>query len=752
MATSTTNYTTLRNPLSSFSSSTYKISLYSITADSVNDFYLSGKWNTTKLELIVQSGGVTGSVDSPRNKWFNYDFGIDNLEIVTQLAGKETGASTNNTDFTFQIFEPYSMTFASRLVNLQKELQAASKIRKDINQQVDAINTPFLLVVRFYGYDAAGNIVAGAPDTTLPTFTTTNDAAAYERSWALHVTSLTFKLDNKVTIYSIKAKPIHEQVAFGTKRGIINQPINFTADTVENAVGGVATKKTNGLMDRVNSVQPYLAGTTTIDKKQQFSDQYKTRFEDNSIAEALIVPQDYWVKSRAPFSSVKNSSQSTVKTSAVNQAVVRGQRQIDLPPGTPILTAIQQIITQSDYITAALNAIDKEQIQPVIETDRSSEANPKPTELSWFNVTSEIRYLDWDTKRLDFAYEITYVIQKYEIPYVSSVYATTGSRYPGPSKVYQYFYTGENSEVLSYEQDYNLLFFNASASTSSAGVNTPAGSVSNQPMASMGADPTGKESGKFEIPNSIKTYLYSPGDLINTRMKILGDPDLLISTRSSYSNPFELNPNRGQFFIEVEFKQVEDYNVDENGEYIENGTMTPNGNIIFWDYPPEIEAKAKGKMIYIVRESISKFSNGVFTQDLKMMLPTWPALPKTPQDDKARPPEVTSASSSSTASTTSPSRVPASTSGTKVSGREKISSDFDPLGNAVPTKISSSNGTPPPTSERQQEPYRVQISGVPGRVWAPDDASRSTPSPSAPPADSDGRETSVPLTSGRTTP
>ena len=69
----------LFNPLSEFSSVAYRVSLYLITPEAFNDFYAKGKWVTSSLELILQSSGVTAGVDSNRNKYFNYDFYIDNI-------------------------------------------------------------------------------------------------------------------------------------------------------------------------------------------------------------------------------------------------------------------------------------------------------------------------------------------------------------------------------------------------------------------------------------------------------------------------------------------------------------------------------------------------------------------------------------------------------------------------------------------------------------------------------------------------
>ncbi len=71
--------------------------------------------------------------------------------------------------------------------------------------------------------------------------------------------------------------------------------------------------------------------------------------------------------------------------------------------------------------------------------------------------------------------------------------------------------------------------------------------------------------------------------------QILGDPDYLMPSSSGpvklitqqfYGDDFAINPNSGQVFIEVDFKQVEDYNAtyNESGaqEYSENGRIGSN--------------------------------------------------------------------------------------------------------------------------------------------------------------------------------
>jgi hypothetical protein len=617
-----------RNPLSRFSSYTYNISFYAITADDVNNFYRLGKWDTSKLELILQSGGINNGLDAPRNKWFNYDFSIDNLEIVSLINSKETGSATTSYDFKFQIFEPYAMTFPSRLVFMEKELQERAAIRKKITQQIDALNTPKLLVIRFFGYDANGNLISAEDSPGIAQFTQTNQPAAFERAFPILFSKFTFRLENKVTVYDIQAKVINEQIGFGTKRGLVETPISVNAGTVEEAIGGTANQ-TDGFIDKINRYMKGLVGTNADDKKIGVADEYRIVFNDTSIANASIVDKDYWTKVKAPVATVKNTAEVNDKKAAATNSAARGKRTIEIAPGTPILTAIDQIITQSTYVTDALLASDKE-VQPVAKGERDAEDNPKPKQISWYTVTPKVEFIAEDTIRNDYAYRVTYYIDKYSVPYAKSLYINSAADYPGPTKIYEYFYTGQNTEILSYEQQYNLLYFSTAVAVSEAGVKSSDGTTPNQPKPTTGADATGKLSGKFEIPNTLKTYLYSPSDNLKADIQILGDPDFLVTTtetvlRNTLTPDVTVNPNAGPVFIEIDFKQVEDYGAsgDYPPKFLDNGLLNPNNNIVFWEYSPEIAKQTEGRMVYMLTRVNSKFSGGKFTQQLKTVLPNF---------------------------------------------------------------------------------------------------------------------------------
>jgi len=608
----------LFNPLRNFSSHTYNISLYALTPDAYNAYVETGVWDTSRLDLIVQSGGINSS-NKQRNKWFEYDFGIDNLEITSILSSKETSIATVSIDFKFQIHEPFTMTFPTRIVSLQQELQTTSAIPRRINQQIEALHMPFLLVVGFVGYNDLGEIANNLNTTAA---SNTSDSTNFSRAFPILFSKFQFRLDNKTTIYDIQAKTLDEQIAFGAKRSIVLNPLTISADTVGSAIGGTDTN-TEGLIDKVNQSLEDLRGKTEQEEKVVQLDTYKVEFLDDNIKDSLIVEKDFWTKTRAPLQNVTDPKQVNAKLAQAAQQVQRAKRQIEIATGTPILMAIDQIIAQSNYVTDSLLTIDIEP-DPATEDGRTTQENPNPKPLQWYIVIPKIKYklVPFDDKRQDYAYDITYQIKTYDVPYVRSNYIDHTNQYPGPAKIYRYLYTGQNTEVLKYDQQYNMLYFNAIATGSTSGIKDINNTVPAHPFY-MNSDNTGKESGKFELPNSIRTDLYSPGDQIRAQIQILGDPDFLIP---NYGKEPVVDPYQGQIFMEIDFKQVDDYNVTTNGSsrvFQENGLLAPNNNIRFWDYPPDVEEKAKGKMIYLVMRVVSKFSNGVFTQDLRTVIPNF---------------------------------------------------------------------------------------------------------------------------------
>ena len=104
-----------------------------------------------------------------------------------------------------------------------------------------------------------------------------------------------------------------------------------------------------------------------------------------------------------------------------------------------------------------------------------------------------------------------------------------------------------------------------------------------------------------------------------------------------YGPDFTINPNSGQVFIEINFKQTEDYDIN-------NGLLGPNDDISFMNYPPELRSKIKG-MTFMVTQVVSRFSKGKFEQDITGILPEFTTIGDKGRDqdkNKSEKPTVSS--------------------------------------------------------------------------------------------------------------
>jgi hypothetical protein len=237
----------------------------------------------------------------------------------------------------------------------------------------------------------------------------------------------------------------------------------------------------------------------------------------------------------------------------------------------------------------------------------------------WYMVTAQIEVLGWDNKVGDFALKTTYIIETYDTPMVLSTTINNTTPYYGPHKRYKYWFTGENSEIIKYEQslDNNYFINSLTAFGTNASQGGNADVVTKQGRPTNGIK-QGAENQSLEPQNNYITNLIDPGSWSGVKLSIIGDPDYLMQTSSSSisqlykkfngSDGFTINPNGGQVYIEIDFREPKDYNNN-------TGLMNINENIIFWKYPDSIKDEIEG-IAYMLYDVVSRFNKGKFEQDL----------------------------------------------------------------------------------------------------------------------------------------
>lgn len=641
----------LKNPLGYYASSSYQITLYMVTPDAYDLFVQSGRKNINILSsakndiqitgfggsgpfqfgpgayIVAQTGGVNNA-NTKRAPYFNLDYYIDNLKITTATNGKSTLTATNTVNMSFQIIEPYGFSF---ITNLKRAGDALKQYNDTVGYKnlANASRQFFILGIKFYGYDINGNIITGSTiqDGQILDPQGTNNGS-FEHFYDIVLTKISFKLDGRSVVYSITAAATAPQAAYGLKRGIVKESASLEGVTIRDFLEGekglftILSKREEDSRKRneISIANRY---------KVEFLDDAKQRIAESQLLDKAAFNKYVWGGSTAT-KTVESNDGTAVKSSPNSN---KAQFMIDT--GTPILQALTKLISNSSYVLDALKTVYNSTPQPdPVTGELIQKPNPNPKPISWYNVSVELRNPEFDKKTNDWAYEMVFKIQTYETPVIFSAYTNPGMQYYGPHKRYEYWFTGKNSEIIEYTQNFDNTYFNVALnpdplSDPRTQSNDTAATQSGQVAVTTGL-PQGDTQTRIgtgtQAQNSYVTSLYDPGSYAEAKLKILGDPDFLISESSTsindlYSrfygvNGYTINANGGQVFIEVDFKEAVDY--EHN-----TGTLSVNDSILFWEYPASIQKLVKG-VSYMVIEVVSNFQNGKFTQDLKCVINTFP--------------------------------------------------------------------------------------------------------------------------------
>ena len=632
------------NPLGGFSSYTYQLSLYMVSPDAYNDFAQTGRktinppaapgGQTSGTVIVAQSGGVNNSAIE-RAAGFNLDYYIDDLKISHVVNPKAAGTATTALELSFTITEPYGFSFITNMKKALDQLKASSTI-PNYSKMNDASKQFFVLGIRFQGYDAGGNPVTGAnvfaADTINP-----NADGVFERFYDITITSIKFRIDGRATVYNIKAVSTPPQVAFGVKRGRINNDIKITAEEVWEAIGGSDNKSDGviGILDILNETQKQLATakikTDTGEKAAEieFANQYSLRWLSDArdkIGRSKIVSPVDKDKSKMPMSPVETSIESN--EAASNSPPDKNKRTLTFKNDTSVMQAISSVILQSSYLEKAMQVVMQNSELSTDNNDPDGEFDKGgKNKISWYNLSADVKIIGWDTKINDFAYKIDYAIQQYSTPAAVSSYGNSPTEYYGPHKRYAYWYTGENSEILKYEQTLdNLYYMEVLGGGTPIDGNGDMAQIALAPNAQTNGNNQGRIGAALNPQNSYVANLYDPTAHTKVKIQILGDPDFLMQDApepvEEQFDPFycadgkTIRNTGNQVFIEIDFKEAKDYNN-------ETGLLDINSSILFWKYPPGLADLVHG-VSYMVLKITSSFSKGSFTQEIDATVNTFP--------------------------------------------------------------------------------------------------------------------------------
>jgi len=275
------------NVLDQFASYTYQLSWYLMTDSQYNDLIKSGNRNVGGWSLLMQSGGApvqtTGATAANnnlpiRNQFFPLDYYMDDLEIHTLIPQGGTQMAHTATSIKFKVTEPNGVTLVSNLYSAVSALYGydntgdydpAQNLLYKPGQAPISIQPPnylqamYCLVIRFYGYDAQGNLQAPIMGTN------GSQQAIVQKIYPFQLVNITFTMapgsNSRGIEYHVECVP-RGQLAFAQARGTVPYNFQLSGNTVKDLLIGKPAQA--GLVPkqdgRVTTTTPPGNASTTI--------------------------------------------------------------------------------------------------------------------------------------------------------------------------------------------------------------------------------------------------------------------------------------------------------------------------------------------------------------------------------------------------------------------------------------------------------------------------------------------------------
>ena len=672
----------LPNPLRNFSSYNYILTLGILTRaqnNSPNATYRSS--GLTKVILSSAGGNrnkrqttATEDLYGPHGEYY-----IEDLELDSLITHNATSGAANATGINFKVIEPYSM-------GQFLEALAAAAIESGYNNW---INAPFVLEIKFTGFDSSGNqIESGVSPKYVP----------------FMFTDIQFDVNGSGSTYSVEAIPYNEQTTIDQIQEVKTDS-NLRGTTVAELM---QTNPLNSLTNVMNSrieTQEQAGIISQGDRYiicfppegrdiQEAVDDATARFQstgstgatnsgatvDPGLARAagltvtrtaggggLYESLKSWANNPANISSIGNSrivldvsedgdrpsafadlsidvgnALRPVQRNAESTQMTDGERNFQLTQGTRIMDTIADTIVQSEYGRVIV--------------DGPSETG----QYQWYKVDLKT-YIELDptTTAQTGADPLIYVYQV-------KPFLADESFFQGPSrrsnstallkqnalKTYNYLYTGKNEDVLDFNIEYKMAFFqNISADLGQLGGpnNTVAANetVDNGPGApTRYADP-GVNGGSPDDPNEASVRQLETianggnsaagrrlGQTDATKIRVAelfnealtnSVTDLINADLSIWGDPYFIPDSGMGNFTDQAVAGAPGVNTGGTIETLGQETFILINFRLPYDYDPSTGLMTFSRMqrqfsgLYEVISILNSFKEGVFTQTLNVM-------------------------------------------------------------------------------------------------------------------------------------
>jgi hypothetical protein len=556
------------NPLNKFVSYNCLITLACLSKEDQN----KGVFDKSKIKnIIARTQGDWGSNNRVKTEFGEFDYFIDDLIIVNQPKISANTGETFATKITFKVTEPYSMGLFLNTMLVGAQASGYENHRE----------ASYLLMIEFAGYTDDNR--PHAPDPSLTRFI------------PIRFIDVKFSVKSSGSTYECEVIPYNE-LGFRTPVSDIKTSVSLVGSsvfelliTLQNALNDFAFKQIN---------------SSEMDVPDQYNIQFPSDFYSltdlgsaSEIARSIVFRGTETGNMRFPNQDdmydpakgiYKNRSIGTVTDKTYN-----------FNSGTKIQEIISEVIIRSEFIIKQL-------------TNYNVNSNKKGM-IKWFRI--ELHVLDGPYSKIlnrqtrTFNYRVVpYEVHLSKLLPPKAIPEGYEEIKKTVNRLYDYIYTGKNTEIISFDIEYNMAFF---SNVSADAGNNPGSNIRNQRVdagvkdvvdvtnaakknsngnvatASVGQTSSvasGKAGNDTDESAQVRNYrdlLTNRSDLVEIKMNILGDPYYLPS--SGFGNQIKrpagdnimvdgsMNYQSGEVDIVVNFRTPTDFN-HETGLYNFNTT------------------------------------------------------------------------------------------------------------------------------------------------------------------------------------
>ena len=149
------------------------------------------------------------------------------------------GGAATFSDLSFTVTEPNGISLLDNLYRAVSDLYTQKNLVKP-GTAPNYSAAMYVIVIRFYGYDIDGNLVQPIAQR----LGTTDNQAAVEKFIPFIISTIDFKVSNKLVEYQVKGTSPGTATGFSTNRGSIPQNFQFQGTTVKDILVGSAVQQT----------------------------------------------------------------------------------------------------------------------------------------------------------------------------------------------------------------------------------------------------------------------------------------------------------------------------------------------------------------------------------------------------------------------------------------------------------------------------------------------------------------------------